>query len=284
MATTFTQRMGLEPLASLQAGDMNRELRNSLWNLLHDMYDWQYWEGVAGVTARHFSKTQADDLPDTPIECRRWLKAVFYGLAWAQVYNYLEFLSKAHGIGLQATNSGKAKVSRDQFQKAVNFILEREMSAYRFVGAQIAPIADQAEVDAIEGAGAAATQAGMHGAEAHIRASVRMLSLKPTPDYRNAVKEGISAVESVAKQLTKKDAATLDQALKALTEKSAIHPALQAGFSRIYGYTSDADGIRHAMLDEPTVDFAEAKYMVVSCAAFVHYLIQKGDAAGLLAN
>jgi len=34
--------------------------------------------------------------------------------------------------------------------------------------------------------------------------------------------------------------------------------------------------------DESTVGLAEAQYMVVSCSAFVHYLISKAHEAGLL--
>ena len=42
----------------------------------------------------------------------------------------------------------------------------------------------------------------------------------------------------------------------------------------MYGYTSDKSGIRHnSGLDENTT-FEEAKYMLVSCSAFLNYLIQ----------
>ena len=60
-----------------------------------------------------------------------------------------------------------------------------------------------------------------------------------------------------------------------------IHGALKAAFVKLYGYTSDADGIRHAILDEPNVDFDEAKYMVVVCSAFVNYLASKANTAKL---
>jgi hypothetical protein len=51
---------------------------------------------------------------------------------------------------------------------------------------------------------------------------------------------------------------------------------------KLYGYTSDDSGIRHAILDQPTVGFDEAKFMIVSCSAFVNYLIAKAGAVGLL--
>jgi len=45
--------------------------------------------------------------------------------------------------------------------------------------------------------------------------------------------------------------------------------------------TSDADGIRHALLDESKLGYDEAKFMLVSCSAFVNYLLSKTSEAGI---
>ena len=75
--------------------------------------------------------------------------------------------------------------------------------------------------------------------------------------------------------------ATLDHALKVFEEKKAIHPALKKSLSALYGYTSDADGIRHAMLDEPDLTSTDARFMLVACSAFVNYLIGKASESKL---
>ena len=49
----------------------------------------------------------------------------------------------------------------------------------------------------------------------------------------------------------------------------------------MYGYTNDAEGIRHSLLDEANLRFEDAKYMVVTCSAFVNYLVAKAMEAGL---
>jgi len=49
----------------------------------------------------------------------------------------------------------------------------------------------------------------------------------------------------------------------------------------IYGYTSDEGGIRHAMLEEKIIDFEDAKFMLVSCSAFINYLIMKSTKSGI---
>ena len=60
-----------------------------------------------------------------------------------------------------------------------------------------------------------------------------------------------------------------------------LHPALEKSFKQLYGYTSDSDGIRHALMDIYNCDFEDAKYMIVSSSAFVNYLIVKADKACL---
>ena len=55
-----------------------------------------------------------------------------------------------------------------------------------------------------------------------------------------------------------------------------MHPALKGGLLKLYGYTSDSGGIRHAISDgdnPPT--YGEAKFMLVACSGFVNLLATK---------
>ena len=71
-------------------------------------------------------------------------------------------------------------------------------------------------------------------------------------------------------------------ALDKIKGKLKIHSALERGFKQIYGYTSDTDGIRHALTEEATCDFEDAKFMLVSCSAFINYLVIKANKAGII--
>ncbi|WGS63939.1 hypothetical protein [Marinitoga aeolica] len=53
---------------------------------------------------------------------------------------------------------------------------------------------------------------------------------------------------------------------------------------KLYGYTSDEKGIRHALLEgeSTNISFDEAKFMLVSCSAYVNYLIEKVSKIGLI--
>ncbi len=116
----------------------------------------------------------------------------------------------------------------------------------------------------------------------HINTALAKLSDRKQPDYRNSIKESISAVEPIAKMISGNSKTELPTALKIIRDKIGLHPALEKGFNSIYGYTSDGDGIRHALTEESTCDFEDAKYMLVSCSAFINYLIMKSQKAGIL--
>lgn len=106
----------------------------------------------------------------------------------------------------------------------------------------------------------------------HIDSAVRLMSDRQYPDYRNSIKESISAVEGFCSILAAQDKADLSAALHLLERRGALHPALKRAFSALYGYTSDADGIRHALLEESNLTYDDAKFMLVACSAFINYL------------
>ena len=61
-----------------------------------------------------------------------------------------------------------------------------------------------------------------------------------------------------------------------------MHKSLIEGFKKIYGYTSDEGGLRHAITqDSKEIDFDDAKFMLVSCSAFINYIIAKCEKAGI---
>lgn len=69
--------------------------------------------------------------------------------------------------------------------------------------------------------------------------------------------------------------ASLGVALNKIEKTHELHPAFKKALSNLYGYTSDADGIRHALLDESNISYSDAKYMLVSCSAFINYVLGK---------
>ena len=152
-----------------------------------------------------------------------------------------------------------------------NNIFEQEHIGYRFVSKQIVPITDESEAQEI----GQACQTPFDGARAQLQKALGFLSDRENPDYKNCVKESISAVESVCKVISGNEKATLKDALNGLIANGMnIHGSLKSAILALYGYASDEGGIRHAEREtESTVTFEEAKFMMVTCSAIVNYLV-----------
>ena len=121
--------------------------------------------------------------------------------------------------------------------------------------------------------------AGLNGCATHIRSASQHIN---EGDWASSIRESIHAVESVARQIDPGEAKTLGAALNALEKRGMLqHKALKDAFSKLYGYTSDEHGIRHALLleGEANVTADEALLMLGACASFASYLWRKHQAA-----
>ena len=151
------------------------------------------------------------------------------------------------------------------------------------MGNKVAPISNQIEYDEIyETLKKTKYLTSLAGTNIHLTKAIDLLSDKQNPDFRNSIKESVSAVESTARVITGEN--TLGKALNKLESKGLeINNQLKTGFDKIYAYSNDkSSGIRHAIISAPTEpDFADAKYMLVSCSAFINYLISKADKIGM---
>lgn len=152
----------------------------------------------------------------------------------------------------------------------LNWSFKKENVGYRVIGKEITPITTPIEIDSIN----EALQTPYQSITTLFDTALSLLSSKTNPDYRNSIKESISAVEAICKLISGKSNGTLGKALKTIGNKHPIPPALQEGLSKIYGYTSASGGIRHALIkNDTTPTFADAQFMLVSCSAFVNYLV-----------
>lgn len=268
----FSERLGFSKArAAIQTADIDEPLRNSLWNVVQifvfaKLDEHQFVSHLAEFRVvrslwLHFFKSPLDQLQgywpaEKPI-IREW----FFKATWLEVYDFVEFVA-------QELNGEPKR----RYLEVANSYLERELSAFRFVDDLLTRVTSDVEVDAIDAA--LGDTSDLPGVRAHLLAAVEKLGDRGAPDYRNTIKESISAVEGMCQLLTREPGATLGSALKKLRAAGIeIHPALEKAWLALYGYTNDKGGIRHAMLDEATLTQADARYMLVSCSAFVSYLV-----------
>lgn len=272
----FSKRYAHTPAEPpFQRESVSRELRTALWNVLK-LCIWDRWEAyqygwtheserINDLVQRiwiHLLKEDVDHLPsfhrrDSRKGAYDILKEHFFGCKWYEVFDLIEFMAK----------------DRDSFVSSdiatiLNETLGQENSAYRLVGQEMVEVTDQHQIAAIQ----KALEVPAPPVRAHFSAALSLLTDRAQPDFRNSIKESISAVEAACREVACLPKATLGDALKKVP---GLHPALQKAFSNLYGYTNDADGIRHALLEETDLTKQDATFMLVTCSAFVGFLYEK---------
>jgi hypothetical protein len=271
----FSQRIGQSPIVNtMQLNSMNIELRNGLWNVVYeDLRDApdDYSNTVMEHIWRFFYKETLDSVPRGWDSVLANLKYRYQDAIWLEVYDFIDFYATMELDGFMFDS--------EDFQAECNKVLEMEFAGYRFIDGSLTPITDENEMESIKNAIESTTLPELSVVSTHLLKALHKLSDRHHPDYRNSIKESISAVESLAKIISGGAKDTLGASLDKIKGKLKLHPSLERGFKLMYGYTSDSDGIRHALTEESTVDFEDAKYMLVSCTAFINYLIVKAEKA-----
>jgi hypothetical protein len=279
----FSQRIGKRKLkVELEKENLSPELKNSLWTLVleltieskdknTDMYGREKWSPRSKFFRSvwmHFFKRPIDNLAiqygnyygqvnyrDAQSEIREW----YYEADWDLALDFIEFC---------------VNYDDNLHDYPFNDFLKREMSAYRFVDGNLVEINSKEEIIEIESAIKNSNK--FNSVRTHLKRAIELYADKKNPDFRNSIKESISAVESLSKIIVQDNKTTLGKALKAIEKKHNIPNSLKNAFSALYGYTSDEGGIRHSLLERNVkIDLEEARFMLIACSAFVNYLISK---------
>lgn len=277
----FSERYGYKPIRKIiQKESMDDNLRNGIWSLftiyLWNQVDYSSYQSHGNINTSNlktliiaywlnFFKQPIDTIPIQFEKVLYKVRSSFFNCEWHEVYSFIEETLENYPREL--------KKNKEFFTKELNNCLEKENSAYRLIGNEITPITSEQEIQSIEEALENTNQ--YSGVQQHLNQALKLMSDRQNPDYRNSIKESISAVESICKIVTNEDKATLGKALKIIEDKHGLHAALKGSLSQLYGYTSDADGIRHAMLEESNLSYIDAKFMLVACTNFINYLIEK---------
>lgn len=157
-----------------------------------------------------------------------------------------------------------------EIAKPVAHILADERCAYRLIEATIVPIASEQEGKAVFSALETAKTHGMSGAHTHILDAATALT---RGDFAESARESISAVESVV--LTKTGETNFAKGLAKMDQANPMNGAFKIALSRLYDYTSQEPGVRHAKRHEGVAAVSErdAIFMMATCAAFVTYVL-----------
>ena len=269
---TFSQAYGYEELPGpLQLEELSTEARTKLWSMLyycvHTTRSGSFidgrWENILQTLHLHFHGLPLDEFSDRFHYFTNVYKPFFMNQKFNRVFDLLQTIMRYQ----QCPND---------FIESVAVIFEQCRLAYVVdtrSPATIYPAATEEEGKAVIQTTEELIKAGFTGAVTHLRRASDCINQR---DYPGAVRESIHAVESTARQVDP-NASTLEPALKTLEKAGVLHPALKQAFSNLYGYTSDEQGIRHALIDNPRANVGqdEAVFMLGACASFSSYLARK---------
>lgn len=266
----FSQRYGYRsPVLQLEcAPDI---LRGRIYSIFYkkefDIYDPLCWDHYTTGIEDMMIKMGVDyELPRNKMikkqnssDLRNYLMSIEWYDFFDFVEKYLNYLQNDDAV---------------EMQSKFNEVLEEEMSGYRIVNKQVIPVVDECELKSIEDA----VSIPYESARIHIQKAIDNFANREKPDYENSIKDSISAVEAMCCIITGNDKATLGEALKQLETKGVhLHKAFKNAMSSLYGYTSDESGIRHGSVDFAGASREDAKFMLITCSAFVNYLIEKWE-------
>lgn len=271
---TFSQRYGYEPVSNVLIRErIPEEIQNSICNAISklnfeirvidpgssQLLGRTVWEFFLNQRSSDYSLYGVNCVEEYILDsCKLWYKKL----------DLLEFIIQT----VLTAKKGKFAYMANKMVEFINNEFSRHNFAYRIVDNVVVEITSKEEIDGIQ----AALDQSQDNVREHLQHALQLLSNRENPDFRNSIKESISAVEAICREHTGEE--TLGKALKKLEDSGVqISNMLKLSFEKLYAYTNQPDtGIRHALMDEQNAPtYAEALFMLVSCSAFVNYLRNK---------
>ena len=275
---SFSQKYGYEGIPRpLKLEELPEEARTQIWNLIYvalkkTISAPEGFLACIGGAWHHVFVSVHDELDNLPLDewdpdftrFRVKLRKRIETDPFFKVFDLIEFVLRHPQCP-------------PPFVRAMQGVFIRSRLAYTLdfgPPATIVPAVTSEEGAAIVESLQSLRQAGLIGSSTHLQQAAALIN---EGDWAGSVRESIHAVESVARQPESNSEQTLGAALKAIERQGALHPALKKAFESLYGYTSDEQGIRHALLNKMNarVGQDEAVFMLGACASFASYLWRK---------
>ncbi len=279
---SFSQRVGEVTLPdAMKLGNVSRQFRAALWRVVYkrikaetntfwgDTYDDD--SSISAYIALYQEKIREvyyDEVKRRPSAQLRLMKQTITESSYHDVLTLIEFFLRLS----VATKDNK-------FRQILLRLFELTPIAYFVDNRNIAPTTcprqDQISGETVAAAMMDIRKGGLSGPEKHLTKAAEFIN---EGRYSDSIVQSAHSIESVARNIAPDDCKTLGPALKSLERNGILnHPSLREAFSKLYGYTSDKQGLRHAILKEggrpPDVD--EAVFFYGACACFTAYLTKK---------
>lgn len=267
----------------LKWGELDQRLRTALWTPFYLFIDSgiDYDHDSEDYNGSHFFKHPHKGILIREFVNRRHRFVHEWPDYFARescIKNWAEFFKKQDYVSLLDFITFVVR-DRDCPAHLINELSEafdQPFSPYRLSAEAktIFPAIGHEQTEALKRDLSAAFASPFQGSKSHLQNSLGALG---EGDYRATVREAIHAVESAVRDFTDDPNAVLSKASKRLVKEFGVHKALADAFEKLYAYTSDENGIRHALVLEENdkVSLDEAAFFLSACAAFVGFLSRK---------
>jgi hypothetical protein len=267
--------------------------RNGLLHLLFDLVDQEYvggWVAVARELQRlaRLSPVEYDNSAVASLkQAKKDAEVALAQLSWDKTYDFCERLYSylARDVGHYWNDDFQIKIPKAEVQAFVADELQRlfaeEGLAFEFTEGLVRRRGRKHTVDVTTRAQVVLGDPRLASARKHYDKAMQFFRNPSKPDYENAVKEAVCAVEAAGKALFPvAKAATLGDLAKWLmsTKDVAVPKALAQTISGIYGYRSGGDGVGHGGSAGGAATAEVAEYVLAVCASQVIYLVDVSNA------
>ena len=276
---TFSQMGGEASLPeSLQIGELTKRFRNQLWyvfdkSLSHCLgsddlgepcFINDYWQNVFNQYRIDVLNSTHSQLYLRPQKVRDWLKNIILRQESDKILALVKHCLHTESI------PEKLAMEIEKCFEFSPYCIDCSSEPVCII-----PTTSEEMEESVKKSLASINSSELTGAKSHFRNSSQGLN---NGNYADSIRESINAVASAAQQIDPKASRDLGPALDSLERSGIIkHRALKGAFKKLYGYTSDEQGIRKPLIEQEAADvgFDEAIFMYGACVSFVDYLVSK---------
>jgi hypothetical protein len=287
MSGTFSKRHGYGKSARTLIHEAAPEgLRTGIWNLIED-YIYQkslptvlpsYESLYTKLTAHFRMKRMEGTGHDILIK-----DMVMQSFRWHEVFDLIEFLFTEvfyydydESEGAWTTFPNKVGHARYKYTKDINHLLSSENIGWELKKGRLERLGSEVlDRQIIEKARKLLINPDFAGPNYQFNKAIGFFSKRPKPDLENCVKEAVCALEGLSRVLLKDKNITLGDATNLMVGKKIIRKPLDKTFHSLYGFVSTEPGPRHGAHILPSIDIAEAEFVLYNSAVCMLFLADK---------
>lgn len=270
-ALNFSEREGLKPLrGTYQLGEISYEVRNELKYIFEEMLNKRGEE-----TIPDWHKILKDfhiRFLDLPVEAfhPENTRSQLFGLisvgSYNEILDTLEFFVNHPAFTIHSLSNELSDLF--ERRRVAYILVERDKNSRFFVprtskeeGVTYLRALESLASDQFSGSRKNLIEAGYYLAK---------------KEYSKSIRESIHSIESMIRILTGNKNIKFSDGMRELNKKFSLHPAFGEGLIKLYGFSSDEDGVRHSSVQgTESIDEETAFYFLGSCASFITLLIHK---------